>query len=549
MTIPSVFKQHKTILLCIIGLAVILRFWQISSLPPSMYWDEVSQGYNSYAILTTGKDEHQEMLPLARFIAFGDYKAPVNIYLTVPVMAVFGKTEFSVRFVSAFLGVMTVLAAYFVSREFFMKQQMRDQIALLVAFFLAISPWHIQLSRVAYEGNVATFFTVLGVLCFFIALRKKSWWFLLSGISFVLAFYSFNSQRVFVPLLVVFLTLIYHKELWQLKKNVIISGAVCLLLLLPIIQFLMMPESKLRFAEVNIFSDVGVVEKSNALIAQENNSLLSKILYNRRVLYAQEYITNYFDFFNPKYLFVSGDVNPRFSHGFNGQLYLWMLPLILAGLYYFCTNRNRVSLVVIGWFLLAPVAAATARETPHALRSETFLPTYEIFAALGCITLFLFLKSKTKYAGVVCISALLLLSSFSVIKFWHNYSTHNKVVNSAEWQYGYKETMQYVNTIQSQYDEIYFQNTYGRPSIYVAWYGNFSLPEYWKQVTMMKEAQGLYTVQQLGKYHFVEVMPILGQGEKKILFISNPGSIPQHARVLKRVPFLNGKDAFVISEI
>ena len=77
-------KIRWGILLGIVLLAGFLRFWQLASLPPSLYWDEVSQGYNAYSILTTGKDEHQEFLPLARFQAFGDYKAPVNIYLTVP---------------------------------------------------------------------------------------------------------------------------------------------------------------------------------------------------------------------------------------------------------------------------------------------------------------------------------------------------------------------------------------------------------------------------------------------------------------------------------
>ena len=96
-------KNKYLFLGLIVALGVILRFFNLSTNPPSLYWDEVSQGYNSYSILQTGRDEHGEFLPLARFIAYGDYKAPVYIYLDVPFIAVFGKTTLAVRFPSALI--------------------------------------------------------------------------------------------------------------------------------------------------------------------------------------------------------------------------------------------------------------------------------------------------------------------------------------------------------------------------------------------------------------------------------------------------------------
>lgn len=145
-------------------------------------------------------------------------KPPVYIYLDVPFLAVFGKTDLAVRLPSLVFGTLTVLLTYFLARELFFKQKKRVTISLLASFFLAISPWHIQLSRVAYEANIATFYTVLGVFLFLYSLRRKSFVFLFSICSFVLAFYSFNAHRVFIPLFVLALFVLFRTELFARKK-------------------------------------------------------------------------------------------------------------------------------------------------------------------------------------------------------------------------------------------------------------------------------------------------------------------------------------------
>src|SRR3989304_1265994 len=136
-------KKNLFLLGLILILATVLRFWHISQNPPSLYWDEVSLGYNAYSILKTGRDEHGKFLPFTNFAAFGDYKPPGYIYAAVPAIAAFGLNEISVRLPSAFFGVLTVLIAYFLARKIFEN----ERIALFAAFFLAISPWHIQFSR------------------------------------------------------------------------------------------------------------------------------------------------------------------------------------------------------------------------------------------------------------------------------------------------------------------------------------------------------------------------------------------------------------------
>ena len=79
--------------------------------PAGINLDEASIGYNAYSVLKTGKDQYGELLPIY-FRSLDDYKPPLYIYFTVPSVAIFGLTEWAVRFPSAFLGVLVVLGVY-----------------------------------------------------------------------------------------------------------------------------------------------------------------------------------------------------------------------------------------------------------------------------------------------------------------------------------------------------------------------------------------------------------------------------------------------------
>lgn len=534
----------------ILLLAALMRFWGLTQVPESMYWDEVSQGYNAYSVLATGGyDEHHEFLPLARFIAFGDYKAPVNIYLTVGSIALLGKNTFAVRFPSAFLGTLTVLFAYFLAKELFHKQK-TELIPLTAAFLLAISPWHIQLSRAAYEGNIATFFTVLGAYLFLLAKRKNPWILLGSAGAFVIGIYAFNAQRVFIPLLVILLAIIYWKDFLKKEKIVpiILSCLLGIILLIPFIQFLKMPESKLRFDEVNIFTYYAdtVVDQSNNWIQEEGNSPLAKVIHNRRVLFGILYIQHYFDFFNPQFLFFTGDVNPRFSMQDSGELFLFMLPLILPGIYFLLKDKNQTTAVIIGWFLLAPVAAATAKETPHALRGETYIPMYELFAAYGLWYITQFLQNRKRLLQAFWIGGGVIVAASLIISI-HNYFTHFPKLYSYDWQYGYQQAIEETQKLAKNYDIVSFTSAYGRPYIYLLWYGNISPQQYWKDGIVTHDAFGFYNVHAVGKYQFRDTLIEPTDATKKVLYVGTRKEIPTNYHVIDTIHFLNGDPAFVIA--
>ena len=111
-------KRTLFVLFIILLLAGCLRFWQLSRVPVSLDWDDVSVGYNAYSILKTGKDEFGNFLPPA-IRSLDDYKPAMYTYFSVPSIAIFGLNSFAVRFPNALFGTLTVL--FFLSRHFFLR--------------------------------------------------------------------------------------------------------------------------------------------------------------------------------------------------------------------------------------------------------------------------------------------------------------------------------------------------------------------------------------------------------------------------------------------
>src|ERR1035437_6706536 len=108
------FIQHKKyfFLFLIIFLGAFLRLYKVPAIPPGLYIDEISDAYNGYEILTKGVDQYGVKYPLW-FRAFGEYKMPMFVYTVAGSVAVFGRTDFAVRFPSIASGILTLIIFYF----------------------------------------------------------------------------------------------------------------------------------------------------------------------------------------------------------------------------------------------------------------------------------------------------------------------------------------------------------------------------------------------------------------------------------------------------
>jgi len=633
------FKKISVVLLLIVIFAFALRVYKVSVIPPALSWDEVSIGYNAYSIFKTGKDEHGRLFPLDAFAAYGDYKPPFSIYLTVPFVALFGLNELAVRLPSVLFGTLTVLLTYFLVKELLNNghqtmssgreyvtgdneqgteiQNGRQNtlshahchmsilnahcslspvtyLPLLSSALLAISPWHINLSRAGFEANIALFFIVLGVILVLKAIDRPKLW-IVAWIPFIAALYTFNSSRYFAPLLGLGLVFIGRKSIMKNFRFFIIGICLSVVLMLPIATHLVSKEARLRFTEVNIFSDASVVLLSNKRIEDAGGAWWAKIVYNRRVGYARSYVLHYFDHFQPDYLFVKGDGNPKFSIQDVGQLYMIEAPFLVIGAFGLIRLSPTVGLFLLYWLCMAIVPAAVARETPHALRTLNSLPTWQIFVAFGILSVIRWIQNREQIAennmqvtrdnepaptriysdrgeqgttdnrqkiinnkqncflsfahchmSTVFCFLLSVIYIFSVGYYLSNYYVHYPWMYSGEWQYGYKQALAYVHPIEASYDTIYMTESIGRPYMYTLFYNQIDPKEYLRIKDASFDAAGFYHVYGFGKYRFVKDMPQVCSG--RCLFIAPSNATPKDAKILKTIPLLNGLPILTIYE-
>src|SRR3972149_424312 len=117
--------KGKILLIIIILLAVVLRFWHLGAYP-AFNADEAAIGYNAYSLIETGKDEHGNTWPI-HFQSFNDYKPGLYFYLVLPFVKALGLNEWAVRIPGALLGVGTALILYLLVNELFGSKMANSQ--------------------------------------------------------------------------------------------------------------------------------------------------------------------------------------------------------------------------------------------------------------------------------------------------------------------------------------------------------------------------------------------------------------------------------------
>ncbi len=535
------FIKSHALLLLIILLASVLRLVQLGNNPPSLYWDEVSLGWNASSILKTGNDEFGRHLPLDTFPAFGDYKPPVYVYAVASAMKIFGQTDVAVRLPSALAGIITVLLTYLIVLRLFDNKN----IALLSSLFVAISPWHIQVSRAAFEANLALMFMMLGLWLFLESLDRYRFLIAPALLSFLVSAYTFNSNRIVAPLLLIILIVVFLKKISI--KYLFVAILIAAALSVPLLKHVNTPEGRLRFNEVSIFNNTETFTKSVDR-ATYDNVWWGNIVHNRRIDFSLDFLYHYFSHFEGRFLFISGDVNPRLSIQDVGEMYLIELPLLIAGLYFLVKNREKRYWIVFALLIIAPIPAGVSLQTPHALRALTMVIPLEIIAAYGLWNLWLMIKkSHPKFKlGFILLGILAYLLNFTM--YIENYWVHYPKEFSTEWQDGYKELVNYVVANQNKYDLIRVTEAYGRPYVYFTFYSNYDPAKFYTSVSRYRDDQGFYHVSGFDKYRFGTFSKLEKGESKKILDVYYGQEYDLEKTPIKEIKSLSGQTIFKLSD-
>lgn len=537
------------LLIVIILIASVMRLYQLGIVPPSPDWDEAALGYNAYSILLTGRDEYGKFLPIV-LRSFDDYKPALYMYFIVPLIPLFGVDIISVRLPSAILGILTVLATYFLIKELFKRKDM----AFITSFLLAISPMSIQFSRVAFETNTGLAFNVFGAL-FFLKGLKKPWFFILAALFLGLNLSVYQSDRLFTPLFAFTLIIIFWQQLITVPKKYLISAfLVGVLTILPLAANIATNSNSLyRFKGVSIFSELTTIKNQaeKRYIDDKNNSNRAGVfLHNKWTAYGREIMSGYLSHYDLNWLFIRGDLSRHHAPSV-GILYLWELPFLLIGIYSLIFHKfpAKAKIFIFTWFLLAPVPAALTTGVPHAVRTLNFLPTFQVFVAIGIFNLFLFFnKYKTFGIRYLIFGGVILFAIFNFIYYINQYFVQQNYFTSYDWQYGYKEAVSYVKKINSKYKKIVVSDRVPLDQSYMFFLFYLKYPPELYQKAG-NTSGGFRETHKFDKYKF---RPIVWEKEEKssdILYIGTPQDFQAGEKnILKTINYLDGKPAIFIVE-
>jgi 4-amino-4-deoxy-L-arabinose transferase-like glycosyltransferase len=546
------FKKHGVGLLLVLVLALLLRGYKVTKIPSALNWDEVSIGYNAYSILTTGKDEWGVKLPL-HFQSYGEYKLPAQIYASIPAIAVFGLNPFGVRITPVIYGTLTVLLLFLLVQGLFG----RGNLSLVSSFLLAISPWHIQLTRASFESSFSLFWVLLGMWWLVKGMNGKKYWWIISAIPFAISFYTYNSARVFTPLFLLVLGLVFLKVFRKNFKTSFLAGLLFASLLMPAVPFVLSGEASARYKLVSIVNEAGLVPRIN-----ENRGLsklpapLPRFIHNR-VTYISFYVAqSYLAHFTPIFLFFKGAGHVQHHVQSMGELYKFQAPLLIFGLYLIFRKKESYRWFLMIWLLLAFVPVATTRDSiPNALRTVIANPVYQIVTAYGLLEVLVFLKKRNFTIYYLLFTIVLLIGLLEITGYLRNLFEVYPVRYSRDWQYGNREAVEYIKEHYDDYDLIVYTRAYGEPHMFTLFYLTYPPQNYFDNPNLVRfKSYDWVWVTNFDKFYFpnlsdegTEYWDIVNQNpDKSILFIGKESDFEASKPRLKTINFLDGSRAFDI---
>ncbi len=460
----SKFLTPKFLLILICILFLFTRLYKIGEIPPSVYWDEASIGYNAYSIAQTGKDEWGETFPI-HFRAFGEFKLPVYIYAAAISIKLFGLNEFSVRLPAVLFSLGSVIIIYFLSK----RLSGSVAVGLLASFFFSVSPWYFIFSRTGYEVTAGLMFYLLAIYLF-LCNSRNPWYIFFSVLSFILSAYSYNSFRIVTPLTIIILIIYEWKNLKHLLSKVVLPIILSLIFL--------------------IFSLIPVYR----LYVYDAGSARLQVVGTR----SSSFIKNYFSHFSLDFLLLKGEQNLRSQQAGFGQLFLPEAILLLFGLLYLISDKSKYKWLPFVLLLLGPIPAAITKESPHALRSISMVPFISIIAAVGVVAF----SKRIKKENYIFLTVCLVFLAFFINYFWSFLNVY-PAKSAEQWQYEYKKLYIDNGNRFNGYQRILISDQYAQPYIFTLFYLKYDPEKFRREVVRNSVDQwGFSTVNRLGNFEF-----------------------------------------------
>lgn len=325
--------------------------------------------------------------------------------------------------------------------------------------------------------------------------------------------FSYHSNKIVVSIFILGLVWLFKDKIFKVKKYLLASGLVAFFFVLLLLYSFSIGGSS-RFETTSIF--------------YENRGIIDLF---------KSFLSNYFAHFDFNFLFVKGDQLIRHHPSSMAQLYFWELPFVILGAFFLLKKKVKGRGLIFWWMLAAPIAAGLTTDVPNAVRSFLFLPTFQYFTAFGIVSIYRLFESKEViklFYGLVA-----LLISGSLVYYLHMYFVHYPLESSVDWQYGYKEVVEYMNENGNNFEKIIVTNIYDQPYIYFLFFKE-PLKVYVNDGEFYKGFNNL---------EFRAINWMEDERRDNVLLVGTEEEIPDSDKVVKEIKFLNGEIAFRVTAL
>ena len=389
------WKLEWLLVAALLFLAAFFRLYRIHSQPASLWLDESLTALNALEIIDGKNAPLWGMTPLDRWRP--DWVKTSNLYLyyVVLVFKIFGTGYLGLKMVSLLPAIGSVAASYFLFKEISNRA-----VAFVSAFLLAVSQWHVTISRWGWDAVLMSF---LQLVCYGLLLRGlrtgERWQLILSGVVMGLCLYTYIASWIALLVALIFIVLepvCTRRAVFSGFQNVLFFLTACGAGFAPIgAHYLNHPtDLTVRVAEVSLPRSIQSAQEFRPL--WENGA-------------------KYALFFNSK-----GDSNPR--HG------LPRAPSLdfLAAIFFFfgtifclrCWRHSPVLLMLL-WFVLGLQAGLLADpgDAPNAYRIFMISPVVCYFSGTGIvISLDTLSPMLNRWGRMILI--VLLMGSIGALNYW-----------------------------------------------------------------------------------------------------------------------------------
>jgi hypothetical protein len=228
-------------LVAILTIAIFFRFYHIGQIPPGLFPDEATHALDAQNVLK------------GQFSLYSPNEGSTGMvwrYLLALNFALLGSSILTLRAFASAVGVISVVMAYLVVRELPLTEQnqatgrgRREATAGLAALLLAISYWHVDLSRIAFSAVLMLLIQDATLFCLWRALNAgQRRWFVLFGLGLGILAYNYLPGKLapLVPLLFLLLQWSLAKRealLVKYGRPLLMAAGLALVIALPLILF------------------------------------------------------------------------------------------------------------------------------------------------------------------------------------------------------------------------------------------------------------------------------------------------------------------------